>query len=283
MALSFLILVTMVISCLSNRIPEHSRDIDISDEYPNFSISGYLGIFDEGYNSIINNNDIPWHIFDRINIAFSTIDQYGNLTDLSPDSEEKIQNITRLYRKYQPDGKILVSSNYDGVMDSRYLLAAKSARNFAQSVVNYLKRYNLDGYDMDWETYYINDDTIYKESYITLLSACNELFGEKYLLTTAIMPGVPSLDLIGNLSQIVDYINIMTYYNNRFEIISIINEYNSTGLPYNKMILGINTEALQISNSISDKIEIVRKYGLHGIFNWRIDNNHSPEWWKVIS
>lgn len=247
----------------------HSTNIQSTNKQ---IMGSYFGIFDDSYNETIKvRTQIPWTYFDRIYIAFATLDEYGNLTDTDLYSEDKIYNITNWYRKAVPHGKIFISSNYGDIIDQWYLVASKNPDNFARSVLSYLIKYNLDGYDMDWESPFIND---YSQQLISLLTACKKQFGNKYFLTHTVLPDVHSPQLIGNLSNIVDGINIMSYGYYGISLETLINDYHEKGFPYEKMLIGVDSEdGIDNEVSIQNKTNIIRKYNLGGIYLWRLDND----------
>lgn len=238
-------------------------------------ISAYFGIFDSNYQNTIENTNItiPWHTFNRIYIAFATLDKNGNVTNY-PYFDEKIIKIVTTYRKIRPDGEVLFSLDYGTLMDDYYVIAAKHPKIFAISVLNYVKKYNLTGVDIDWETAYINDLSNYL---VSLISACKVSFNGKYKVTHTIMPNVHSPKTVGKLSDIVDEINIMSYFLTACEIEETINQYNKYGFPYNKIILGISSENdFDSADVIKDKFNLIHKYGLVGVFLWRLDNDLNP-------
>jgi hypothetical protein len=133
-------------------------------------VAAYFFILDSAYNASMSvKATIPWRKVNRVYIAFATVHD-GVLTDFpsgsSPEESSareenagKIRNIVALVRHDNPDAEIFISSNFgDEKMDNKYLQAAQDSQKFADSVVAYMKKYCLDGYDMDWESYQINDD-----------------------------------------------------------------------------------------------------------------------------
>ncbi len=125
---------------------------------------------------------IPWKKINRLYIGFATVKD-GVLTDLPPgDSAEdtarraemqrRIREIVPSAGRNNPDAEIFIVSNFDEKeLDPQYLLAAEDPQKFADSVVAYLKAYDLDGYDMDWESQRIDD---YAPQLTSLLSTCHD-------------------------------------------------------------------------------------------------------------
>ncbi|OAB34318.1 hypothetical protein PMSD_14535 [Paenibacillus macquariensis subsp. defensor] len=110
---------------------------------------------------------------------------------------------------------------------------------FANSAVDFLRKYQFDGVDLDWE-YPVSgglDGNSYrpadKQNYVLLLQAVKaklnaaELVdGKKYLLTIAsgAGPNYVSNNQLGNIANTVDWINIMTYdYNGDWQSVSAHN------------------------------------------------------------
>jgi GH18 family chitinase len=110
-----------------------------------------------------------------------------------------------------------------------------------------------------------------------LISACRKLFGNKYKITHAVWPYVHSEKTIGLLGEILDGINIMTYQEWPQNIEYLVKLYNKTGFPFEKMILGMETETeIEDVDSIYGKLQLINKYNLSGIFEWRLDNDGIP-------
>lgn len=131
---------------------------------------------------------------------------------------------------------------------------------------------------MDWESWSINT---YAHHLVNLSKSC---FGkDKHKLTHAIWPNVHDPKTIGLLKNITDQINIMSYGMSILSIEYLINSYNESGFPYEKMVLGIETETQgETKNTIIGKLELVRKYNLFGIFIWRLDNDPEFKTTKIL-
>ena len=127
-------------------------------------IAAYFFLFDGAYDEAMSVQDsIPWKKINRLYIAFATVED-GVLTDKTTsdssieETEQKIRNVVALCRRDNPDAEIFISSDFgDQSVDDQYLDAARNPQKFADSVVLYLNKYDLDGYDMDWVTRQIDD------------------------------------------------------------------------------------------------------------------------------
>lgn len=243
--------------------------------------AAYVGIFDNNYEKMMEKRDkIPWGVFDRIYIAFATLDKYGNLTDISNVAEYKIKNITSLYRKANPNGEVFISSNYGYDMDSRYLAAASHPEEFSLSVLKYLEKYQLDGYDMDWETAAINT---YSNQLVLLLKSCKSRFQTKYKLIHTVWLYIHNETTVGQLSGIVDGINIMCYGAWGNDLVLILDKFYNNSFPYEKMLIGVESEISEDNYyTLDEKIKLMCKYGLAGIYSWRLDNDYNESFQMAL-
>ena len=237
-----------------------------------YIVAAYFGIFDDDYIYTMRVNDtIQWSMFDRIYIAFATVNKYGELNNTHIYNNEKIFNIISLYKKARPNGKIFISSDYGDEIDKYYLYAAKNPVKFANSVVNYMNTFNINGYDIDWETSFINN---WSNDLVNIITTCSKIFNTKYKITHTIWPEVHSTETVALLSNIVDEINIMSYGINIDNLEKLINQYNNSGFPYEKMMIGIETEFGESKEVILGKVNLVNKYHLAGVYIWRLDNDN---------
>jgi GH18 family chitinase len=257
---------------------------------------------DDTYPLVMSAPDqIPWKKINRLYIGFATLKD-GVLTDLpAGDSAEnttrraemqrRIHTIVSLCRQNNPYADIFITSNFgQEELDPQYLLAAEDPQKFAGSVADYLKEYDLDGYDMDWESRNIDD---YAPQLTSLLSACHERFadegnsprGRPYLLTHTVWPGVESADTVAGLADAVDQLNLMTYGpGDTYDLASYAAEYHDAGFPYEKMIGGIESEngygesgGHDTQDSVEAKCAFVKANNLAGLFEWRMDNDMRPD------
>lgn len=230
-------------------------------------------------------NDIPFDKLTRLYIAFAWI-RNGLLTynDMSntPTDQQRIAALVGACREKNPAAQIYISSGYDD--GSMYMQAALNPGAFAASVVAFLQANTLDGYDMDWE------NGLDKDALNTLLAAvrnaldaASEADGKSYGLTLAVWPNVqPEYDM-GTIGKTVDGINIMSYGARR-SLQPIAENYYAAGLPWSKMIGGIDTEpgyreggtdTLGPSGTIAQKAAYAQQRGLAGMMSWRLDNDYT--------
>jgi GH18 family chitinase len=264
-------------------------------------IAAYFFILDDAYSAAISVQDkIPWKRVNRVYIAFATVHD-GVLVDYPAGSSDdavtqreananKVRNVVSLVRRGNPDAEIFISSNFGGDMDDQYLQAAQDPQKFADSVVDYLKTYDLDGYDMDWESHQIDD---YAPQLTSLLSTCHTTFaaagnnphGRPYQLTHTVWPGVESAETVAGLTGSVDQLNLMTYgAGDSYDLPTYANAYYDAGVPYTMMVGGLESEAgypesdgPDTQASVTAKCSYVKDKNLAGLFEWRMDNDMRPD------
>ena len=198
------------------------------EEKSKFRIIGYVAGYRDFDFTKINATQLT-----HINFAFANVIDGKVQFDPSPIdgkvlSEKDLLALSKL-KDTNPDLKILVSVGgwlWSGNF-SDAALTVDSREIFAQSVADFVERYQLDGLDIDWE--YPNQTgagNIYREedieNFTLLLKACREKLDllaetnhkkEGYLLTIA--TGADSTYIrntqLGEVQKYLDFINIMTY------------------------------------------------------------------------
>lgn len=89
-------------------------------------------------------------------------------------------------------------------------------KNFVDSVIAFLQKYDFDGLDLDWEFpgSRLGDPTVDATNFLQLVRELRTAFEPHgYLLTAAMSPGKDKIDLayhIKELNDLFDFMNIMT-------------------------------------------------------------------------
>jgi chitinase len=135
--------------------------------------------------------------------------------------EQTVMQIVALKKKY-PQLKIMVSmGGWSGCAPCSDLFAdAKHRKTFAKTTVALLKKYHLDGIDLDWEypaiegfpghKYHQSD----KRNFSELIRTLRAEMGNRYLLSFAAGGFIKYLDESVDWEEVtpmVDFINLMTY------------------------------------------------------------------------
>ncbi len=210
-------------------------------------IIGYVGGF---RGNIIEPSSIDANGLSHINYAF--VDIQDNRAWLHNEKTDTI-NFRKLneLKTINPNLKILISIG--GWTWSKHfsdaVLTDTSTENFAQSAVDIVSTYNLDGVDIDWEypgmigdsnVYRPEDRTHYTNLFKNLrekLDVLSKQTNKKYFVTTAIGG---SLDFIQHTQleeaqKYLDYINLMSYdFNESYDNIAAhhTNLFTPANMPY---------------------------------------------------
>lgn len=233
-------------------------------------IIGYVG----GFRGLVKTNLIKAKQLTHINYAF--VDIKNNRAWLHREATDTINfRHLNLLKKENPALKILISiggwtwsKNF-----SDAVLSDTSRQQFAESAVAIIKKFDLDGIDIDWEypgrpgfegnIYRPEDQQNYTLMFSELRKQLDDLQQQtpkKYLLTTAAGASKGFLDHtdMGNAQQYLDYINLMTYdysggkiashhtalyaskahkaHNNADDAVTL---FETAGVPASKLVMGV--------------------------------------------
>jgi chitinase len=236
----------------------------------NFAVIAYV----PGYSGEIDETAIDADKLTHINYAFVNVkDSMACLNNIAADTINfrKLNNL----KKINPDLKILFSvggwSWSENFSDA--VLTESSRRKFARTNVALVEAYDLDGVDIDWEYPGMKgQDNVFraedKENFTLMFKALREELnalsaktGKTYQLTTAVPCFKKFLDIteMGKAAQYLDYVNLMAYdfyvagdtaghHSNLFPSENsekeqsgegAFREYTKTGVPAEKLVLGI--------------------------------------------
>ncbi|HEY9059085.1 MAG TPA: glycosyl hydrolase family 18 protein [Pseudobacteroides sp.] len=232
----------IVVLCIAISVLVSNVHIVTASEDTEKNIVGYFpewGIY-EGHN-FYEVSDIPWEKITHINYAFAKIENgkiaiYDSWAATGkPFGDDKWDtplkgNFGQLikYKKLYPKVKTLISVG--GWSQSMYFsdvaLSESSRKVFADSCVDFIRQYQFDGVDIDWE-YPVagglagnknrpedkQNFTMLLKQLRASLDGAGTVDGKKYLLTIAAPAGY---SMISNTEpdkyhQYLDFVNLMTY------------------------------------------------------------------------
>ena len=233
-------------------------------------ITGYVG----GYRGrVINMEQIPAKKLTHINYAFINVKNNRAILSRERTDTVNLKNITSL-KIVNPALKILISIggwSWSGNF-SDAVLSDTSRQAFAASAVAILKRFNLDGIDIDWEYPDMNgngnihrkeDKQNYTLMFLELrrqLDIAGQQANKRLLLTTATGGFKDFLNHteMQKAYPALDYINLMTYdyfgratsvhHTNLFSSAGgntydsadkAVKAYMAAGVPASKLVMGI--------------------------------------------
>lgn len=146
--------------------------------------------------------------------SVGTLDAWADL----PSGMDGFGKFTRL-RQQSPGTKAMVAVggwNEGSTKFSQVVSNPGIRARFVQNVVDFLRQYNFDGFDVDWE--YPNQrggQPSDKQNYVSLLRELRQEFDKHgYLLSAAVAAAESSASqsyLINQIFQYVHFINLMTY------------------------------------------------------------------------
>ena len=192
----------------------------------------------------------------HINYSFAHIK--SDFESLDIKTESRLSKIAAL-KNTNPNLKILLSVGGWGAGNFSEMAAdATHRKNFCNNCMAAVRKYNLDGIDLDWEyptsssagISASKDDT---KNFTQLVKDLREVLGKDMLITMASSSSAKYIDFKSAI-QYMDFVNLMTYdmgkppkHNAGLYKSSMTSRscdesvalHLSAGVPYNKMVLGI--------------------------------------------
>ncbi|MFA6277985.1 MAG: glycoside hydrolase family 18 protein [Pedobacter sp.] len=227
-----------------------------------------------GYSGLINTDEIAAEKLTHINYAFVNVKNNQAYLDDEKRDAENFKRLNTLKLK-NPNLQLLISIGGWSWSEnfSNAVLTDSLRKRFAKSAVDIIRKYNLDGVDIDWEypgmqgeegNVYRPEDkenfTLMFEAIRKELDVLEKETGKKKLLTTATggFPYFLTNTEMGKAQKYLDYINLMTYdyysskqaghhtnlYNSKPYLTDnsadkAIQAYINAGVPSSKIVLGI--------------------------------------------
>jgi chitinase len=224
---------------------------------------------------VLDPADIAAERLTHVNYAFALV-RDGQMVEGSPRDRENFKVLTALRRQH-PQLQVLVSvggwTGSGGFSDTA--LTAEGRRRFVASAMEFVRRHDLDGLDVDWEypglpgdgnTHRPQDGASYTALMADLragLDAEGAPRGRRYLLTLAAgaFPDFLAQTEMGKVQVSVDFVNLMTYdfreagadplaghhanlYThpsdpNRLSADRAVRDFLAAGVPPSKLVLGV--------------------------------------------
>lgn len=273
-------LVLLITACTTSTIPQKEKSL----------IIGYVGGFNR---NIVETSMIDPHKLTHINYAF--VDVKDNRAWLTNEETDTVNfRLLNELKKVNPDLKILISvggwtwsKNF-----SDAVLSDTSCRNFAQSSVDIVLKYDLDGVDIDWEyPGMIGDGNVYRpedrENYTRLFKDLREILdemsaqtGKEYLVTTAIGGSREFLQhtQLEIAQNYLDYIMLMAYdFDGTYDNMSShhSNLYSPPNMPWiysgdvcikNMLAVGVDPSKIVLGIGFYGKGKVVNSTENNGLY-----------------
>ncbi|MCJ8211978.1 glycoside hydrolase family 18 protein [Mucilaginibacter sp. RS28] len=234
-------------------------------------IIGYVG----GFRGLIDTNLVDARKLTHINYAF--VDIKNNRAFLHYERTDTANfSMLRKLKKVNPDLKILISIGgwaWSGRF-SDAMLSDTARTAFAASAVDIIRKYQLDGVDIDWEypndigagnVFRPEDKHTYTLMFHDLRKELDQLeheTGKKLLLTAAVGGFKRFLQNteMGQVQRYLNYVNLMTYdyfqdslkiavhhtnlyasrkYQTRDDADKAVNDFMEAGVPVEKLVMGL--------------------------------------------
>lgn len=236
-----------------------------------YVIIGYVG----GYTGLIDTSMVDANKLTHINYAFVNVQHNRAWLTHEKTDTTNFRYLVSLKKK-NPDLKVIISIGGWGWSGnfSDAVLTDTARQAFAASAAAIVRKYDLDGIDIDWE--YPNDigaGNIFrkedKQTYTLMFQALRENLDKvekekrRKMYLTAAVGGFKRFlknTEMGKVAHYLDYVNLMTYdyfqdslgiavhhtnlyaskkYRSRDDADQAVNAFEAEGVPANKLVMGV--------------------------------------------
>ncbi|MCF6767606.1 glycosyl hydrolase family 18 protein [Thiotrichales bacterium 19S11-10] len=250
------------------------------DEFPDVQAGSYYPIYNSGKNQYIEpTDDMPFDKISTLYLAFAHAYPYPDTNSNSavltvehdqPDEPDRIKQVVELARKINPKIKIIISLGWS-YSSADWIYINKDYESgynlFPKSIVYFIMKYNLDGFDIDDE--FVSKNVISQANFDQVVKNIRrELdLASKFLkrrLFFTITPAFGTASVTENNQIYFDMINTQNYgssYPSQFMLI---------GVPPERLSSGVNSEGCWHSMPSSK--------GMAGVFNWTFSADSNCNW-----
>lgn len=231
-----------------------------------------------------NNNTIPAGDGSSYTLFLDKVTHPANKDGSIPTNQDYMEWIVRDAKKANPKIKICLTLLYgkQHLISQIYSDPKKpdqaSAKAFAKNVVTYLKHYDLDGFDIDWEwgedNPGISGDTT-QAQFKTTFSVVGSMLKSAGMLLTMGPATTNNLD-VQTVNEHFDIIAFQMYYSN-----SLPQEFVSYGISPNAFAYGAKFEARESSppkgvgvQNANDAYAGMQTYGFKAVTTWRLNSQN---------
>ncbi|CAL7949852.1 unnamed protein product [Xylocopa violacea] len=199
--------------------------------------------------------DINVQMCTHVVYSFIGINTSGTIKLL--DDAENLSKFTSFIKRH-PGVKALISIGGSSEKSAKFSNVVRNAgirATFVKNAVDFLKKYNFDGLDVDWEYPNQGADTLKsdRENFVRLLKELKNAFNGKYSLSAAVAAEANSAKksyIIPEISQLLDFINVMTY------------DFNGDWNPYTGMNAPLNPTSKEDSYEKTLNVKAAIRYWL---------------------
>ncbi|KAJ7167523.1 glycoside hydrolase family 18 protein [Mycena filopes] len=210
-------------------------------------------------------SDVPWAKYTELTYAFAETTPDVRAVSLNGSDPEELPKFVAAAHAHGVKAKVSIGGWTGSLFWSSNVATPRNRTLFVKTLVDFAKKYKLDGLDFDWE---------YPGSQGIGCNAINDPLGSKLILSaaTAISPfadsdGNPSVD-VSAFSKVLDYIAIMVYDingpwsaavgpNAPFKdapgaAVSAVSDWHAAGMPLDQIVLGVASYGHSFSVAKSD-------------------------------
>ncbi|XP_052806908.1 acidic mammalian chitinase-like [Mya arenaria] len=174
-------------------------------------------------------------------ILINTVIKDGQIAPASPDDVTRYFSKVPLLRQQNPALKIIICNGGGGNHGFTPILASAANRSkFVSSAAPFLKKYDFDGLDIDFEfpgwqlpVQQRKNFTVLLQELRTALDHAGQAEGRKYTLSAAVAAGRAVMEIydVPALAKSLDFINLMCYDYYGYAVYDPVTGYNSPLYP----------------------------------------------------